>query len=145
MASLPAALSALTDKFGYQNKGRFTGTTDFQPLPDRSDPLLCAGNRIVVQIYNLDIDLLTVVVIIIGSVLAGTATAGSSGVSMLTMLTLVSGPLGLPLDAVLVLFVVIDPIVAPFRVLAIVHSSCAIISVVLPKPNADENRLAHQS
>ena len=42
------------------------------------------------------------------------------------MLSLVLGPLGLPLDAVFILFVVIDPIIAPFRVLAIVYTSCAI-------------------
>jgi proton glutamate symport protein len=75
--------------------------------------------------------------VVFGSVLAGTATAGSSGVSLLTMLGIVSGPLGLPLDAVLILFVVIDPIIAPFRVLAIVHSSCALITIIFPKKTYD--------
>ncbi|WP_164519219.1 dicarboxylate/amino acid:cation symporter [Pseudoalteromonas rubra] len=146
MASLPSALNALIDKFGYQ-KQKVDLLVPLTFNLCRIGPTLyfALATVFVVQIYNLDIGLLTVAVIIIGSVLAGTATAGSSGVSMLTMLTLVSGPLGLPLDAVLVLFVVIDPIVAPFRVLAIVHSSCAIISVVLPKPDVQQNALSERS
>jgi len=39
------------------------------------------------------------------------------------MLGIVLEPLGLPLDAVLVLFIAIDPIIDPCRTLTIVHSA----------------------
>lgn len=134
MASLPAALDVMSKRFGYDKQN----VDLLIPLTFtlcRIGPTLyfALATVFVVQIYNLQVDFGTVIVIILGSLIAGTATAGSSGVSMLTMLSLVSGPLGLPLDAVLILFVVVDPIIAPFRVLAIVHSSCAIITLVLPK------------
>ena len=75
--------------------------------------------------------------VVLGSILAGMATAGSSGIALLTMLGLVLEPLGLPLDAVIILFIVIDPIIAPFRVLAIVHTACAITTVILPKHSSE--------
>lgn len=145
MASLPASLEALNKRLGFDKQS----VDLLVPLTFtlcRIGPTLyfALATMFVVQVYNLEVDLGLILVVILGSLLAGTATAGSSGVSMLTMLSLVSGPLGLPLDAVLVLFVVIDPIIAPFRVLAIVHSSCAIITMVLPKsklplpPNTSE-------
>ena len=57
---------------------------------------------------------------------------------LLSMLTLVLEPLGLPAEAVLVLFIVIDPIIGPFRALAIVHTSCAISTLILPKNSLSE-------
>jgi proton glutamate symport protein len=48
------------------------------------------------------------------------------------MLSLVLAPLGLPVDAVLVLFIVIDPVIGPVRVLAIVHTACAVMTLIMP-------------
>lgn len=134
MASLPAALEAMHKKFGF-NKQSVDLLIPLTFTLCRIGPTLyfALATVFVVQVYNLEVNPGVILVIILGSLLAGTATAGSSGVSMLTMLSLVSGPLGLPLDAVLILFVVIDPVIAPFRVLAIVHSSCAIITMIMPK------------
>ena len=53
-----------------------------------------------------------------------------TGILTLTMLGLVLAPLKLPLDAVLVLFVAIDPIINPFRTLSIVHTGMATTSVI---------------
>ncbi|WP_462173652.1 dicarboxylate/amino acid:cation symporter [Pseudoalteromonas xiamenensis] len=135
MASLPSALKSMHEQFGYDKQ-----SVDLLiPLTFnlcRIGPTLyfALATMFVIQIYNVDLTFGVFMVVVLGSLLAGTATAGSSGVSMLTMLSLVSGPLGLPLDAVLILFVVVDPIIAPFRVMAIVHSACAIVTWVLPKP-----------
>jgi Na+/H+-dicarboxylate symporter len=41
------------------------------------------------------------------------------------MMTFILDPVGLPFDAVLILFIAIDPIVDPLRSLAIVHTNCA--------------------
>jgi Na+/H+-dicarboxylate symporter len=46
------------------------------------------------------------------------------------MLNLVLQPLGLPLEAVLVLFIAIDPIVDPIRTLGIVHTGIAATAVI---------------
>lgn len=134
LASLPAALEAMHKKLGY-DKQKIDLLIPLTFTLCRIGPTLyfSLATMFVVQLYNLDIGVGVFLLVVFGSVLAGTATAGSSGVSLLTMLGIVSEPLGVPLDAVLILFVVIDPIIAPFRVLAIVHSSCALITLIFPK------------
>jgi proton glutamate symport protein len=134
LASLPAALDAMHKKLGYE-KQKIDLLIPLTFTLCRIGPTLyfSLATMFVVQLYSLDMSVSVFLLVVFGSVLAGTATAGSSGVSLLTMLGIVSGPLGLPLDAVLILFVVIDPVIAPFRVLAIVHSSCALITVIFPK------------
>ena len=134
MASLPSALEAMHEKLGY-DKEKIDLLIPLTFTLCRIGPTLyfSLATMFVIQLYSLDVSFGVFLLVVFGSVLAGTATAGSSGVSLLTMLGIVSGPLGLPLDAVLILFVVIDPIIAPFRVNAIVHSSCALITIIFPK------------
>ena len=136
LASLPSALEAMHTKLGY-DKQKIDLLIPLTFTLCRIGPTLyfSLATMFVVQLYQLDMTIWVFLLVVFGSVLAGTATAGSSGVSLLTMLGIVSGPLGLPLDAVLILFVVIDPVIAPFRVLAIVHSSCALITIIFPKTN----------
>lgn len=137
LASLPSALEAMHTKLGYE-KEKIDLLIPLTFTLCRIGPTLyfSLATMFVVQLYNIELSVWEYLLVIFGSVLAGTATAGSSGVSLLTMLGIVSGPLGVPLDAVLILFVVIDPVIAPFRVLAIVHSSCALITIIFPKNEA---------
>lgn len=134
LACLPSTMSAMHEKLGYDKK-----TIDFLvPLTIticRTGPTLyfALAAIFVAQLYNIDLNMIAIITVIIGSVFAGLATAGSSGVILLSMLSLVLEPLNLPVEAVLVLFIVIDPIIGPFRVLAIIHSACAIITLILPK------------
>jgi len=134
LACLPVSLTAMHKSLGYEKQ-----------IVDLLIPLtftLCRigptiyfalATMFVVQLYNIELGVEGLVMVVMGSILAGMATAGSSGIALLTMLGLVLEPLGLPLDAVIILFIVIDPIIAPFRVLAIVHTACAITTVILPK------------
>ena len=46
------------------------------------------------------------------------------------MLDIVLTPLKLPLEAVLVLFIAIDPIIDPFRTMGLIHSSLAATALV---------------
>jgi proton glutamate symport protein len=52
------------------------------------------------------------------------------------MLGLVLEPLKLPLEAVLVLFIAIDPLIDPFRTLGIVHTGMATTALIA---NADSS------
>lgn len=134
LACLPSALTAMHEKMGYDKK-----TIDlFVPLAVticRTGPTLyfALATMFVAQLYNVDLGITGALTVIMASVFAGLATAGASGVILLAMLSLVLAPLNLPVDAVLVLFIVIDPIIGPFRVLAIVHAACAITTLVMPK------------
>ncbi|MBI4780444.1 MAG: dicarboxylate/amino acid:cation symporter [Oscillatoriophycideae cyanobacterium NC_groundwater_1537_Pr4_S-0.65um_50_18] len=84
----------------------------------------------VAQLYQRSLSLMDLAIVVAGSILAGMATSGVTGILTLTMLDLVLHPLKLPLEAVLVLFIAIDPIMDPFRTLCIVHTGMAATAVV---------------
>lgn len=88
------------------------------------------GSIFVMQLYDKPITIGNVMIVIVGSIFAGMATSGVTGILTLTMLGIVLEPLQLPLEAVLVLFVAIDPIMDPFRTLGIVHTGMAATSVI---------------
>ena len=88
------------------------------------------------QLYDKPATLSTIILVIVGSIFAGMATSGVTGILTLTMLGIVLEPLQLPLEAVLVLFVAIDPIVDPFRTLSIVHTAIAATAMIAEKEDA---------
>lgn len=133
-ATIPSALHALHDGIGLHRQS----TNLVLPLA----VAVCRfGNVLyfalatvfVAQLYGVTLGVQGLIVALLGSVLAGMATSGATGVVTLSMLALVLQPLGLPLEAVLVLFIAIDPIVDPLRSLLIVHSACAATALVAPR------------
>ena len=101
-----------------------------------------AASVFVAQLYNIPLGFEEISIVFIVSIFAGIATAGATGVVNLTMLGVVLKPLGLPLEAVLVLFIVIDPIAAPLRVLINVYSVCAATAIISPgSGNLSEEKL----
>ncbi|MCG8610665.1 MAG: dicarboxylate/amino acid:cation symporter [Pseudomonadales bacterium] len=132
LATLPSALEGMHKKLGYDKQA----VDLLVPLAIslcRFGPVLyfATATLFVAQLYDIPLGFTGLLVVFVGAILAGMATAGTSGVVSLTMLGIVLTPLGLPFDAVIVLFIVVDPIVAPFRVLAIVHTACAAVSVII--------------
>jgi len=96
------------------------------------------------QLYNVDLTGQQIIIVILASILAGMASAGSTGVASLTMMSLVLDPLGLPLDAVLVLLIVIDPLTAPLRALGNLLPSCA-GAALLAKREEDMSRVGKEA
>lgn len=84
----------------------------------------------VAQLYNIELGTAEYTSIFIGSFLAGLASAGTTGILTITLLGLVFSPLGLPLEAALVLFITVDPLVDIFRTVAIVYPNCAAVAMV---------------
>lgn len=84
----------------------------------------------VAQLYNIELGAAEYTSIFIGSFLAGLASAGTTGILTITLLGLVFSPLGLPLEAALVLFITVDPLVDIFRTVAIVYPNCAAVAMV---------------
>jgi len=131
LACLPAAIASLHEDLNFDRQ-----TTDLvTPLSITlcrfgSIIYFAAATVFVVQLYQKPLDFGTLVIIIVGSVFAGMATSGVTGILTLTMLGLVLDPLKLPLDAVLVLFVAIDPIINPFRTLSIVQTGMATTAMI---------------
>ena len=91
----------------------------------------------VAQLYEVDLGIGAILIIVVASIFAGMATAGVTGVLTLTMLSLVLDPLNLPIEAALVLFIAIDPIIDPFRTLSIVQTGMAASSVIAEVKTAE--------
>jgi proton glutamate symport protein len=94
------------------------------------------------QLYNLPIRVDQVLLVVTGAMFAALASAGSSGLATLATLDVVFRPLGLPLDAILVLLIAIDPIISPFRATINVSGSvaaCALVSPVIFHKGTDPN------
>lgn len=128
---LPSSISSLTEslKFDLQTVDLVT------PLAITicrfgSVTYFAISSVFIAQLYNTSLNLSSFLIIIIASIFAGMATSGTTGVLTLTLLDLVLKPLGLPLEAVLVLLIAIDPIIDPFRTLCIVHTAIASTAVI---------------
>jgi proton glutamate symport protein len=139
LASLPSAMHALNEELGYERKD----TDLLMPLAItfcRTGPTIyfALSAMFVAQLYHVELGLTGLATVVIGSVFAGLATAGSSGVVLLSMLSMVLIPLNLPVEAVLVLFIVIDPIIGPFRVLSMVFAACAMSTLILANKNSSK-------
>lgn len=130
-ACLPSAIATLSDKLKFDRQTinlvtplaitlcRFGAVTYF-----------ALAALFVAQLYAKALGPLEIVMVIGASVIAGMATSGVTGILTLTMLSIVLDPLGLPLGAVLVLFIAIDPILDPMRTLGIVHTAMAVTTVI---------------
>lgn len=139
LACIPSAISAMHDALKFDRK-----TTDLVvPLAITlcrfgSVVYFALAALFVAQLYNNTLGWSGYAIAMLASILAGMATSGVTGVLTLTLLQVVLDPLGLPLDAALVLFIAIDPIVDPFRTLGIVHTSLAATAAIADRePNPD--------
>ncbi len=97
------------------------------------------------QIYNTTLTAPVIGLIIAGSVLAGTATAGASGLLTLPMISLILDPIGLPVESILVVFMAIDSLIDPMRTLLIVYvnvATTALVSSKDKKKNQDDVTLS---
>lgn len=137
-AALPSSIEAMEEKLG------FDGTTANLALP-LGTTIGRFGNIFyfaiaaffVIQIYNTPLDLSGYLMVVVGSIFAGIATAGASGVLTLGMIGIILTPLGLPVEAVLIIFMAIDAIVDPMRTLLIVYVNIATTSLIAKRPGTE--------
>jgi len=139
MAALPSAINCLSEKFKFNSNsvnltlplgltlGRFGNIFYFT-----------LGVFFIGQLYNTPFEPIHYFIILVGVILAGTATSGASGIVALSMLSIVLDPLSLPMEAVLILFIAIDPIIEPFRTVLNMHVNIAASSLVAELGNKRE-------
>jgi proton glutamate symport protein len=144
LATLPSAINAVHERLGFEK----TGTQLILPLATligRFGNVLyfALAAVFVAQLYEAPLGLYGMLFAVVGAILAGMATSGSTGILTLAMITIVLEPMGLPVEAALVLLMAIDPICDPARTLTIVHTSCAVTTLATnagpgaqPEPSA---------
>ncbi len=130
LACLPAAIGTMTEL------GFVRSTTDWViPLSvtlGRFGQIayFALATVFVAQLYQMPLGWGQLAVVGVGSVLAGLASSGATGLVTLSTLGLVLQPLGLPLEAVLALLVAIDALVDPLRTLGTLHGGMAATAAV---------------
>jgi proton glutamate symport protein len=87
----------------------------------------------IASIYNEPLTLVQYVFIIFGSVLTSFAASGSSGIIAISMLSIILDPLNLPGDPILILLVIIDPIIDPFRTITSLITNAALSCLIINK------------
>ncbi len=83
------------------------------------------------QLYGLPVTPGALAAIIAGSAFVGAATTGMPAVPFMTALTIVSVPLGIPLEAVIPIFLAILPIFDPFGTAAAVQLQAATTAIIV--------------
>ncbi len=135
LPAIPSSLSAMTEVLGF-SKNKIDLLVPLGITACRFGNMLyfAVATLFVSQLYQIPISSTELIMVLAGSILAGMATAGTSGVMTLVMLGLILKPLGLPLDGVLPLLIVIDPIIGPLRAMTNVQLNLAVASLLVERP-----------
>ncbi len=96
----------------------------------------------IAQLYGVPLHLPQLALVVAGSVAAGLAASGASGLLAITLVGVVCGPLGLPIGAAMVLFLAVDPVIEVFRTVTNVFGSCALAAVLCAREEAVVNAVA---
>ncbi|MDR2796546.1 MAG: cation:dicarboxylase symporter family transporter [Spirochaetaceae bacterium] len=137
MATLPSSITCLDDKMSF-DKTTVNLTLPLGMTLGRFGNVFYFAVAVffVVQIYGIELTAAQYATIFIGVIFAGTATAGASGIVTLSVISIVLSPLNLPVEAVLVIFMAIDPIIDPFRTFLLVYENIGATTMIAGKKNS---------
>jgi len=139
MATLPSAINCLDNKMKFDSDGVNLTLPLGMTLGRFGNIFYFAiGVFFVAQIYNTPLGPMHYLIILVGTIFAGTATAGASGIVTLSMMSIILNPLSLPMEAVLIIFMAIDPIIDPFRTFLIVYVNMAATAIIVKNRRSKE-------
>jgi Na+/H+-dicarboxylate symporter len=132
---MPAMIESLAQRLGFAR----TKVVLLVPLGIsllRVGPMLyyACGAMFIAQLYGRNLSGPELGLLLMGSVLAGFASAGMSSLVTVSLMGMVCIPLGLPFEAVLILFLAIDPICDIFRTLVMMMGNAAAVTLICPRP-----------
>jgi len=88
----------------------------------------------IAQLYDRDLGLAEVSLVVVACILAGFASAGMTGLVIISLTGMACGYLGLPFEAAFMLFVAVDPICDMLRTLVLVVGNSAAVSLICSRP-----------
>ena len=132
-AALPSSVSALKSLNFNKNMVDLVFPLGLTVLRFGNIMYFALASCFVAQIYNTSLAMPSLILIVVGSLLAGTATAGASGLLTLPMISLILDPIGLPVESILIVFMAIDSLIDPMRTLLIVYVNIATTALVSSK------------
>ncbi len=130
-ATIPTALHGLQNKLHLDKES----TNLVVPLginlnPHGSAMHFAISAVFIAQLYGVSLSVSSLIIVLIGSILAGLAATGAPGAGSLSMIALVLEPLGLPVATAVILLAAVDPILDPIVTLTTVHANCAASAMI---------------
>ena len=89
----------------------------------------------IANIYDVQLGVIGLIVVLFGSVLAGLASAGTTGILTIATIAVVCDLVKLPSEAVIILLIAVDPLMDMIRTASHVHSNIAVSTFVCEKQN----------
>ena len=89
----------------------------------------------IANIYDVHLGAIGLIVVLFGSVLAGLASAGTTGILTIATIAVVCDLVKLPSEAVIILLIAVDPLMDMIRTASHVHSNIAVSTFVCEKQN----------
>ncbi|MFM2065545.1 MAG: hypothetical protein RLZZ584_454 [Pseudomonadota bacterium] len=132
---MPVMIESLADQLGF-TRARVELMVPLSVSLLRLGPTLyyvCA-TLFIAELYGRDLSAGELVLVILTCVLAGFASAGTSGLVTISLAGMACGYLGLPFEAAFILFVAVDPACDMLRTLLIVIGNSAVVAVICPRP-----------
>ena len=84
----------------------------------------------IAQLYDIDLGVTEFIVVIVGTIFAGMATAGATGFATIGFIAVALNPLGVPYEAIIVILYAIDTLLDPMRTTLIVHTNIMSTSLI---------------
>jgi Na+/H+-dicarboxylate symporter len=135
IACIPQAVDAMTHRLGFAR----SVTELVLPLCiaiNRIGPIFyyVIGAMFIAQIYGVMLEPQEWGILVVAAIGAGIASSGGTGPITVLLIGLVAEPLKLPIEAAVVLFIAVDPIVDALRTVVQVVGNCAVSALIVPVP-----------
>lgn len=135
LACIPYAQDAL-QKLKYERRGvELIVPLSFTVNRLGSIVYFAIATAFIANIYDVQLGAIGLIVVLFGSVLAGLASAGTTGILTIATIAVVCDLVKLPSEAVIILLIAVDPLMDMIRTAAHVHSNIAVSTFVCEKQN----------
>ncbi len=133
-ATLPFLINALSQKFKLEEEAVDLAIPFGVTMCRTSNASYYAFVVVfIASLYNYPLSMMQCGFIIFGSILASLAASGASGVIAISMISIILDPLNLPVGSILIILVVVEPIMEPFRAVTSLVMNAAISCAVINK------------
>jgi len=135
MACMPAMMNTLAERLRF-SKTRVELLVPLSVSLLQVGPILffACATLFIAQLYGRPLAGLEWGLLLLGSILAGLASTGMSGLLTLSMISVACSYLELPFEAAFILFIAVDPLCDMLRALVLVIGNTAAVAVICPRP-----------
>jgi len=142
LACIPYAQEAL-HKLGFERGGiELTVPLSFTVNRIGSIVYYAIATVFIANIYDMPMTATSLTIVLFGSILAGLASAGTTGILTVATVAVVCDLLRLPSEAVLVLLIAVDPLMDMIRTASHVHGNVAVTAFVCDKEDESQRVIA---